>query len=97
VAEASDRFFRAELLRVLGRTDEAIGWYHSMAERATYELVYLAPAEQRLGRIFEARGEDEEATVHYRRFVDLWRAADADLQPVVDRVSRGLETQPSGK
>jgi tetratricopeptide (TPR) repeat protein len=45
---ASQRYLRAELLRELGRLDEAAGWYRSIAERSPYELVYAAPARQRL-------------------------------------------------
>jgi tetratricopeptide (TPR) repeat protein len=93
VAEASDRFFRAELLRVVGRSDEAIGWYQSMAERATYELAYVAPAEQRLGRIFDARGAAGDAAVHYRRFIELWKGADPELQPMVEVVQRRLRSE----
>jgi hypothetical protein len=44
VAEVADRFLRAELLEQVGRTEEALRWYGSLAQRATYELVYLAPA-----------------------------------------------------
>ena len=41
VFEVADRFLRAELLRALNRDEEARGWYGSIAERASYELVYL--------------------------------------------------------
>ncbi len=88
VGEVSDRFLRAELLRMLGRADEAIGWYASMAERATYELMYLAPAQLRLGWIYEARGTRTAALGHYRRFVELWRTADPELQPAVVEAER---------
>jgi len=37
---ASQRFLRARLLVVLGRTAEAEAWYRSMAERSPYELIY---------------------------------------------------------
>jgi DNA-binding SARP family transcriptional activator/tetratricopeptide (TPR) repeat protein len=82
-AEVSDRFLRAELLHLLGRDEQAMGWYHSIAERAPYELVYLAPSELRLGRIYEARGDAVEAGVHFRRFVELWREADPQVRPLV--------------
>jgi DNA-binding SARP family transcriptional activator/tetratricopeptide (TPR) repeat protein len=88
VAEVSDRFLRAELLRMLGRADEAIGWYASIAERASYELMYLAPAQLRLGWIYEARGPRTAALEHYRRFVELWRGADPELQPAVVEAER---------
>jgi tetratricopeptide (TPR) repeat protein len=45
---ASQRFLRAELLKELGRTTEAVGWYASMAERSPYELIYAPPASRRL-------------------------------------------------
>jgi tetratricopeptide (TPR) repeat protein len=88
VAEVSDRFLRAELLHLLGQDDEAIGWYGSIAERASYELVYLAPAELRLGRIYEGRGESDQAARHYRRFLELWARPDSELQAVVEDAAR---------
>ena len=82
--EALDRYYRAELLRRLGRTDEASGWYGSMAQRATYELPYVAPSQLQLAKLAEARGERDEARRHYVSFVDSWRLADPELSPVVD-------------
>jgi tetratricopeptide (TPR) repeat protein len=45
---ASRRWLQAELLRDAGRAAEAAGWYRSIAERSPYELVYAAPARERL-------------------------------------------------
>jgi hypothetical protein len=87
-AEVSDRFLRAELLHLLGRDEQAIGWYRSIAERAPYELAYLAPSELRLGRIYEVRGDAVEAGLHFRRFVALWREADPELRPLVLEAQR---------
>lgn len=89
-AEAHDRFLRAEALRELGRADEAAGWYASMAERSASELPYLAPSEQRLGAIFDARGDIAAARRHYERFVALWADADPPLQAAVATVRRRL-------
>ena len=55
--EVADRFLRAELLRSLGREDEALGWYASMAQRSSDELVYLAPAELRQAEIYDRLGD----------------------------------------
>jgi hypothetical protein len=43
---ASRRWLHAELLREVGRTDEAAGWYSSIAERSPYELIYAGPAKR---------------------------------------------------
>ncbi len=45
---ASRRFLQAELLHETGRLEEAAGWYDSIAQRSPYELVYAAPARERL-------------------------------------------------
>jgi tetratricopeptide (TPR) repeat protein len=84
-AEVNDRFLRAEALRALGRGAEARGWYKSIAERAAYELVYLAPSELRLAELDDRRGDAAGALRHYRRFVELWADAEPALQPAVDR------------
>jgi hypothetical protein len=47
----SQRFLRAELLRELGRAEEAAGWYTSIAERSPYELIYAVPARRRLAEM----------------------------------------------
>ncbi|MGI8619832.1 MAG: protein kinase domain-containing protein [Gemmatimonadaceae bacterium] len=43
----------------------------------------LAPAHERLGKLWEAKGNRERAAAHYIRFVELWLNADSDLQPRV--------------
>ena len=90
-SEAYDRYLRAELLQRLGRDDEALGWFGSIAERAAYELVYLAPAHRHQAEIYERRGQRELAAQHYRRFIDLWSGADAELQPRVKEARERLE------
>jgi tetratricopeptide (TPR) repeat protein len=90
VVEASDRFLRAELLRRLGRADEAIGWYRSIAERSSYELVYLAPAQFRLAQIYDQRGDATQATRHYRRFRELWHDPEPELLPMTKEADRRL-------
>jgi tetratricopeptide (TPR) repeat protein len=47
---ASRRWLHAELLRAAGRSEEAAGWYRSIAERSPYELIYAGPARERLRR-----------------------------------------------
>jgi tetratricopeptide (TPR) repeat protein len=52
---ASRRFLQAELLYEAGRVEEAAGWYDSIAQRSPYELVYAAPARERLSDIARAK------------------------------------------
>jgi len=50
---ASQRYLRAELLREVGRREEAAGWYRSIAERSPYELIYAGAAQRRLSEMSE--------------------------------------------
>jgi tetratricopeptide (TPR) repeat protein len=97
-AEAYDRYFRAELLASAGREDEALGWLHSIAERAAYELVYLAPAQLSQAEIYDRRGDKTHATQHYKKFIELWRDADPELQAIVQGArKRVAEIEVNGK
>jgi len=80
--EAGDRFFRATLLQALNRSSEAVGWYQSIAERAAYELPYLAPAQLQLAAIKRAAGDTFGAKVHADRAAELWQNADAAVKVV---------------
>lgn len=86
------RYLRAEALMELRRYDDALRWYQTSFQGSPAELVYLAPGHLRQAQIFEARGDREQAATHYRRFVGLWRNADAPLASVVsdaqERLSR---------
>jgi tetratricopeptide (TPR) repeat protein len=90
VAEVADRFLRAELLEQVGRQEDALRWYESIAQRAIYELVYLAPAELRQAVIHDRLGNRTEALRHYRRLVELWRDCDPALRPVLREAARRI-------
>ena len=77
------RLLRAELLRHVGRHDEALAWYSSFAWSASPEFVYLAPVNLGQAQSLEALGRLAEAAMYYRRFIARWRNADADLQDEV--------------
>ena len=47
------------------------------------DQLMLARTYKRLGELYEARGERAEAREYYGRFVELWKDADPELQPVV--------------
>ena len=46
----------------------------------------LPTAFRRLGELYEERGDRDKAVEYYNRFVELWREADEELQPVVEDV-----------
>ena len=91
LSQAAERFVLAELLHRLGRTRESIPWLESFAQNSVYDLVYVAPAQLRLGRIRAEDGSPDEAARHYRRFATLWNDCDADLKPLVDDAQRALK------
>ena len=95
-AEGLDRYYRAELLSALGRHAEALDWYRTIAERATYELVYVAPARWRQGRLYEKMGDRARAVEAYRTVTRLWREADPPLRVTVTEASQRLRRLAPG-
>ncbi|UCF21080.1 MAG: tetratricopeptide repeat protein [Gemmatimonadota bacterium] len=51
----------------------------------------LAGVYERLGGIYELRGNPQQAIHYYRRFVELWQDADPQLQPRVERARGAIE------
>lgn len=75
--------------------DSAIAHYERyLKASAAYKLFNdadeLALIYRRLGELYETKGNRGEAARYYAKFVDLWRNADADLQPVVSEVKQRL-------
>jgi tetratricopeptide (TPR) repeat protein len=71
------------MLQRLGRYDEALRWYRSLAQSSIYDLIYLAPSHLRRGEIRDEMGDPDQAAEHYRRFIELWKGCDPELQPMV--------------
>jgi tetratricopeptide (TPR) repeat protein len=59
--------------------------YRLFDDAQSMALVY-----RRLGELYETKGNRSEAATYYTKFVDLWKNADADLQPAVAEVKRHL-------
>jgi tetratricopeptide (TPR) repeat protein len=93
LAEANDRFLRAELLHQLGRDEEAAGWYRSIADRSSHELVYLAPAQYRLGQIRDRQRDHRGVLAYYRTFLDLWRDGEPDVPFLAEAKRRVAELE----
>jgi len=87
-----DRFLRATWLEQVGRDDEALGWFGSIAERSAWELPFAAPSAFRMGKICERRGDAAGAARHYGRVVELWQDCDEVLRPVVEEAARSSAT-----
>lgn len=90
--QTHSRFLRAELLRTLGRDDEALGWLSTFASDvlAVYELPFEFASYLRRGELHDDRGEIELAVTFYSHFLALWDEADARFQPLVERVEARL-------
>src|SRR5262249_19950648 len=83
-AQPRERFLQAEALVAQGRDADAAVLYQSLSgEGSSFELPYLAPAQLRLGAIAERQRCTEEVAQHYAKVLDVWRAADPTLQPLV--------------
>jgi hypothetical protein len=83
------RFLRAELLRELGRDEEALAWYpYSVSHQWITGSLFLPLSHLRMAEIHDRRGNREAAIHHYTLFTLLWRDADAELRPLVERASR---------
>jgi TolB-like protein len=85
-----ERWLRAELLRETGRGAEALRWYATFPDPVARDLPYLAPSHLRRARIHDDAGDAAAAAWHYRRFVELWADADAELQPAVTQAQARL-------
>ena len=46
---------------------------------------------ERLGQLYDERGDWEKAAEYYARFVELWKAADPELQPRVEAAQQRLD------
>jgi eukaryotic-like serine/threonine-protein kinase len=79
----------------LGAADSAAVHYRHYIEtpasaRVIDDAWYLAAAHFRLAELLEARGDAAGAVRHYGEFVNLWRNADAALQPRVRTAQQRL-------
>jgi tetratricopeptide (TPR) repeat protein len=84
-------FELAKLADVAGRTDSALALYDRgintpSLDRFRYDAYRLPEALKRAGELYEAKGDRAKAADRYRRFVDLWKDADPELQPGVREV-----------
>jgi tetratricopeptide (TPR) repeat protein len=88
--------YLAEAYRRSGQTDSAIASYEryvnsTSADFAIYTDVHWQPdAFRRLGELYETKGNLPKARKYYESFIELWKDADAELQPQVTAVRNRL-------
>jgi tetratricopeptide (TPR) repeat protein len=86
----------ALLFDALGQADSAIARYREYLETpANFNLWLdahrLAPVHESLGRLYDEKGDLDNAALHYAQFVDLWEDADPVLQPRVEAARARLQ------
>jgi tetratricopeptide (TPR) repeat protein len=79
-----------------GAPDSAVATYQRRITRPDPFRLFgdqgtVALSHERLGQIYEERGDWEKAAEHYARFVDLWKDADPELQPRVEAAQRRID------
>ncbi|MFL5620575.1 MAG: BTAD domain-containing putative transcriptional regulator [Gemmatimonadaceae bacterium] len=83
----------ARMYETLGAPDSAIAVYerylaaHSL-DRMVADAFELGPALERLGRLYESRGDSARSAVHYRRFAELWHGADPAIRARAEAARR---------
>jgi tetratricopeptide (TPR) repeat protein len=92
---------RAWTWEAAGNRDSALAAYERAVTRPapgshSYEEASIPLAYRRLGELYEQKGDRTKAAEWYQKFVDLWRTADPELQPVVEEVKQRL-AQVSGE
>jgi len=79
-----------------GQPDSAIAQYETFIATPYYNRLVetdplaLALAHERLGELYEARGDVARAAAHDQRFIALWANADPDLRPRVAQARERL-------
>ena len=74
-----------------GHADSALTLYDRAVDTPSMrgllmDAFQMAPALKRSGELYEAKGDRAKAAERYRRFVELWKDADPELQPGVREV-----------
>ena len=81
-----------------GQADSALASYQRLPALGTQHNeegskdFALAPVYQRLGELYEAKGDKDKALEYYGKLTTLWKSADPELQPRVQEVKRRMAT-----
>jgi tetratricopeptide (TPR) repeat protein len=88
-AHSLARFLRARALQATGREEEAERWYEGLSA-TPFETAFRGPLLLHRAEIREAAGDREGAARLYGKFVELWKNADPELQPMVEEARAAL-------
>jgi tetratricopeptide (TPR) repeat protein len=88
-------FEQARIADRAGHADSALTLYDRgmvapSLDRWLWDAYSLPEALKRSGELYEAKGDRAKASDRYRRFVELWKNADPELQPGVREVRERL-------
>ncbi|MEZ4413866.1 MAG: protein kinase [Gemmatimonadales bacterium] len=88
-------FYVGRVFDQMNQPDSALAAYDramstTVPVRNAGEARVLGPTLRRMGELYEARGDREQAKEYYSRFVALWRDADSDFQPAVQEIKARL-------
>jgi len=88
LCESCGLFELASAYQKVGQPDSAIAYYEKLVSspwprRILWDAQTLALSHQRLGELYEARGDRSKAVAAYTRLANLWSTADPELQPIV--------------
>ena len=79
-----------------GQPDSALTTYERYLDATSIAQPFTDPGNlaailERLGEMYDERGDWEKAAEYYARFVELWQEADPELQPRVEAAQRRLD------
>ena len=87
-------FLIGQAFERLNQPDSAIAVYEQYVNHHDADdnmrSFYLAAALRRLGEMYESKGDRKKALEYYGRFVDLWKSADPELQPLVSDIRKHM-------
>jgi tetratricopeptide (TPR) repeat protein len=89
-AAVLQRYARGQALQELGRYEEALGWYANLGFVTIFGVAFVPAAHLRQAEIHEALGQPAAAARHYAAFVEMWRNADPELQPIVQEAREAV-------
>ncbi len=79
----------------MGQKDSVLVAYEQVATTPSFyedaqELLHLPLAYERLGELYEGKGDRQKALEYYGKFAELWKNADAELQPRVQQAKKRM-------